>query len=326
MGQSGFVAAGIDFGGTNIKVGFVTRKGHVVDSLVVPTAECPSPEAFVRRMRQSIDTLRVRTRIPARRVRGVGIGAPGLIDMRRGVIHRLVNVPGHWAGVPLAKLLSARIHRPCVMDNDVNVVALGEWRFGAGRGTRESLYVTLGTGVGGGLVVNGGLVRGVSGSAGEIGHLCLDAKGPPCACGGRGCLEALIGTAAILQRARASMRRGHSPVLARLMRKVTGTLTPALISRAARSGDRGAVRLWRDVGSLLGIGLASAVNLLNPERVVIGGGIANAWRWFAPSLRAALRARAFALPGAAVRIVRARLGARAGIVGGAVLVWEERGA
>ena len=313
---------GVDFGGTNIKVGCVTRQGVVARTVVLATLAHRTPLAFLNGIEDAVEQLSAELGIRRAQVTGVGVGVPGLIDGERGVIHRLVNVPGGWPKVPLRQRLEQRLRVRCAVDNDVNVVALGEWRFGAGRGTRHSVYVTLGTGVGGGLVSNGALVRGATGSAGEIGHTSVQLDGPRCACGRQGCLEALIGTAAILRRARQAIQRGN-PRLTEIARRHDGRLSPESVSQAAEQGDRAAIQIWRDVGCYLGVALANVINLLNPERIVIGGGVAKAWPWFAPSLRATIRARAFEAPAKACRVVRARLGDRAGIVGGAILVWEQ---
>ena len=316
---------GVDFGATNIKVGLVSRQGKVVANLILLTREHVTPAAFVDGVHQAIE--RLASRVGARRaqVRGVGVGAPGLIDARRGIVHQLVNVRGGWRGVPLRRVLERRLRVPCAVDNDVNVVALGEWKFGAGKGTRHSVYLTLGTGVGGGLVMNGQLVRGASGSAGEIGHMVIRPNGPRCACGNRGCLESMVGTAAILRKARRAIRARRRGILARLATREQGRLTPALVSRAARAGDQAARRIWQELGEDLGLALANLVNLLSPQRIVIGGGMARAWPYFAPRLMATIRELAFEVPANACRIVRATLLDHAGIVGGAVLVWEQYG-
>ena len=232
-------------------------------------------------------------------------------------------MPG-WRDVPLRRWLERRLRCRCVVDNDANLYALGEWRFGSGRGARLLVCVTLGTGVGSGLVFDGRLHHGSSGSAGEIGHMVIDPSGPRCGCGKHGCLEAHVGTAAILAMGARAMRHGAEP-LRTCAREAGGRLTPALISQAARQGDAAAKRLWSEVGRSLGMGLANVVNLLNPDRVVIGGGVANAWPYFAPTLLRTVRQEAMDVPARAVRIARARLGEHAGIVGAAVLVWDETG-
>ncbi len=313
------VWGGVDFGGTNIKLGLVTREGRVIAQRMLLTRQHAQPRTFVEGLTAAFTAL---TRATRSRLRGVGIGAPGLIDARRGAIFQLVNVPGGWRGVRLGSLVERRLGCPCAVDNDANVVALGEWSFGAGRGTQHSVCVTLGTGVGGGLVMNGRLVRGAIGSAGEIGHTSIALTGPPCACGRRGCLEAFVSTRAILRRARRAIRGGASVLRSLVARE--GTLTPEVVARAAASGDRAARQIWQEVGVSLGRGLANVINLLNPERVVLGGGVAKAWRFFAPSMHATLDVYAFDAPLNAVRVVRAQLGDRAGIIGGACLAWERR--
>lgn len=314
---------GVDFGGTNIKVGVVTSRGAVAAKVVLPTREHATPSRFVEGLACAIEQLAATLQLRRVGLQGLGVGAPGLIDGQRGIIHRLVNVPGGWPRVPLRQLLERRFGCPCAVDNDVNVIALGEWTFGAGRGTRHSVYLTLGTGVGGGLVIDGKLVRGASGSAGEIGHITIQPDGPRCACGNRGCLEALVGTAAILRRARQMIRTHKGGALATFANREDGHLSPELISRAARAGDRSAREIWQEVGSYVGLGLSKAMNLLNPERIVIGGGVAKAWPWFAPSLTKTIRTHALEVPARACRVVQATLGDQAGIVGGAVLVWEQ---
>ncbi len=310
---------GVDFGGTNIKCGLVSDRGRVAHLVSLPTHTCAHPRAFIAGVGRTVERLARDAGVRTASLRGVGVGAPGLIDCRRGVVHSLVNVSG-WRDVPLAALLSRRLGVRVAVDNDVNLVALGEWRFGAGRGARDLVCITLGTGVGGGLVIDGALYRGISGAAGELGHMVIDARGPRCHCGRRGCLEALVGTAAILRLGRRAM--ADSPALRALVREAHGRLMPRLIGRAARAGDPAARRVWVEIGRRLGIGLANLVNALNPERVVIGGGVSNNWTSFSPTLIKTLRAEAMDVPGSAVRVVRTALGDRAGIIGAAVLVWE----
>jgi glucokinase len=318
-------AVGVDFGGTNIKAGLVSRRGEVAASRLLSSSAYGSPSRFIGAVRDTAASMAREAGLRMSRLDGIGVGVPGPIDARRGTVRMLVNVPG-WRDVPLQGRLERASGVRCLVDNDANAVTLGEWRFGAGRGSRQLLGVTLGTGVGGGLVLDGSVYRGASGSAGELGHTVIVDGGERCHCGSRGCLEAYVGTAAILRLARAALRRSRGclrPLAAQ------GRLTPALVSEAARRGDPAAKRLWEEIGRRLGIGLSSAVNLLNPDRIVIGGGIANAWAFFAPALRRTLHRQALPAAAQRVRVARARLGNHAGIVGAAVLVWnaiEGRGA
>ena len=312
---------GIDFGGTMIKAGLVDPHGRVAAERVLSSRAAGRPAQFLAAAVVLVETLAAGAGVRPRQLRGVGIGAPGPVDIERGVVHTLVNVPG-WREVPLRRALERCFGCPCAVENDAKVFALAEARFGAGRGTRHLIGVTLGTGVGSGLVLNGTLYRGASGAAGELGHTVIDPRGRQCGCGARGCLEAHVGTEAILALARRAIRRRAGP-LRTLAREARGRLSPELVSRAAEQGDAAARGVWVEVGRSLGVGLGNAVNLLNPERIVIGGGVANAWPFFLPSLLRTLRAQAMEVSARTVRVVRARLGARAGIVGAAVLVWNE---
>ena len=303
---------GVDFGGTNIKVGLVRADGRVVRTQLLSSKGIRRPASFTEGVSGVVESLAQSVGVRASQLCGVGVGAPGPVDTARGVVHSMVNVSG-WREVPLGRQLERRLRCRCVVDNDVNLVALGEWRFGAGRNARYLVCLTLGTGVGGGLLFEGALYRGASGAAGELGHMVIDPTGPRCGCGARGCLEAHVGTAAILSLGRRAIRQGARP------------LTPELIAHAAQHGNARARRVWVEVGRRLGIGLANLVNLLNPDRIIIGGGVANAWRFFYPTMMATMRSQAMDVPGRAVRVVRARLGNHAGIVGAAVLVWNETG-
>jgi len=321
--MTGRWTVGVDFGGTNVKVGLVSSTGRVEAIRVLASQEVGRPARFVASVSEAVGRLSRSVGERPSTLRGVGVGVPGPVDVRRDVVECLVNVPG-WRGVPLRRLLERRLRCRCAVDNDANLAALGEFAFGAGRGAACLVCLTLGTGVGGGLVLDGSLVHGAGGAAGEVGHMVIDPRGPRCGCGARGCLEAHVGTAALLRMGRRALRQGAGP-LRRLSQASGGGLTPELLSRAARLGDARAQRIWTAFGRWLGIGVANLVNLLNPDRVVLGGGVAGAWSLFYPSLSRTVRAQALGPAVRAVRVVRARLGTRAGVVGAAVLLWEGTG-
>jgi glucokinase len=207
-----------------------------------------------------------------------------------------------------------------MVDNDVNCFALAEWSFGAGRGSRHLVGLALGTGVGGGLVLDGAPYRGATGAAGELGHMVIDPRGPRCGCGRHGCLEAFVGTAAIVALGRRALAK--SAGLRRRVRANDGRLVPRILGQAGRAGDPHARAVWAEIGHRLGLGVANLVNIFNPDRIVIGGGIANNWSLFSPSMRRTVRREAMRVPARAARIVRAQLGDYAGVVGTAVLVWS----
>ncbi len=300
---------GVDFGGTNVKIGLVRPDGRVVELRVVAAASAASPRTFLDVLHRVVAEWQAAHQ---GRLIGIGVGAPGLIDVRQGIVRRLVNVPG-WRQVPLRRLLERRFGAPAAVDNDANAVTVGEWRAGAGRGARHLVCLTLGTGVGGGLILDGRLYRGAFGAAGEAGHLVVDPRGRRCACGGRGCLETVVGTLGIVRAARRT-------------RCVAGrAVTPEMVARAARRGSAAAKAVWRDVGSWLGVGISTLVNLLNPDRIVLAGGLANAWGLFLPSLRETMRRHVLDGSRQAARIVRGTLGPSAGVIGAAAIVWEQAG-
>ena len=314
--MKGIFGIGIDFGATQIKIGAVTRRGKVVLKKVISTPKQILPRQFVRMTAKEIVSLLKGCSQP-RQCYGIGIGVPGLVNSDRGLVEYLVNVKG-WKKVPLARLMQRQMKLKVRVDNDVNAMTLGELKFGAGRGCRNLVCLTLGTGVGGGIVIHGELYRGATYSAGEIGHVVVEKEGRPCACGGIGCLEAYVGNRRIVEQARA-MIEGKSSLLNQWVQKGE-PLSPKLISQAARRGDLAAQAVWKEVGAHLGVALTSVVNLLNPERIIIGGGVANTGTVLFEVIRKTVRQRAMKGPADSVKIVKAELGEDAGIVGAAMLI------
>ncbi len=292
-------AIGIDFGATQVKLGAVDKKGNILTKKVIKTPRNIPPGEFIGAAKR--ETQLLLKNLGRSNCLGIGMGVPGLVDFRRGVVLYLVNVRG-WENVPLARDLKQAVRLPVYVDNDVNAMTLGELVFGAGRGCRDLICLTLGTGVGGGIVINGNLYRGATHSAGEMGHVVIEENGKECACGGKGCVEAYIGNQRIVE-------MGHGRFV-----------SPREISDAARKGYPSAVAIWKEVGTHLGVALSSVINLLNPEKIIIGGGVANAGALLFNEVRKTVKERAMKGPADFVRIVKAQLGEDAGIVGAAVLV------
>lgn len=256
------------------------------------------------------------------RLRGVGVGIPGLVRYPEGIVDSCVNLPG-WNRVPLQSRLRRRLGVPVCVDNDVHAVTLAEWRYGAGQGSRNLLCLTLGTGVGGGLVLNGRLYRSRLGCAAEIGHLPIGEEGPRCSCGGRACLERYVGNQDILREVRRRLRGGKKSVLRDLVGGRLSEITPELIDQACARGDRFARQTWERAGERIGLALVGAIHLVCPDRIVIGGGLAKAGRWILDPIRRTVRARAMrGMP--SIPIVPARLGSAAGVIGAALLVQKAR--
>lgn len=310
---------GIDVGGTNVKIALVDEKGKIIYSNSVPTYAKMGYEYTVNNIKQSIKDLMKETNNDAKNIEGIGFDFPGQVDYKTGVVKLAPNIPG-WVNVPIASMIEEEFHIPTRIDNDVRCAALGELKFGAGRGCENFVCITVGTGIGSGLVVNGKLVRGASNAAGEIGHIKLQMNdGPICGCGDYGCLEAYASGPSIVAMAQDYIKGGKSTKF-RELAGVDGEITPYLVAKAAEAGDVVAKRIFEIMGEYIGIGLTSVINLLNPEKVIIGGGVAEAGDLLLDPIRRTVKKRAMVIAGEAVKIVPAELGNSAGVIGASMLI------
>jgi len=308
---------GIDVGGTWIKLGWVEGK-RLLAKTQLPTAPwARSPSDLEMGLVEAVNRFVTERKIE---VRAIGIGIPGLVRYPEGVVDSCANLPG-WHGVPLKARLMRRWKCPVWVDNDVNAMTLAEWRYGAGRGTTNLVCLTLGTGVGGGLVLNGELYRSRSGPSGEIGHSPLSEKGRRCSCGGWACLERYVGNREIVRQTRARLKAGERSILTQWVEGDLRHITPELLDQACRLGDPLARQIWRRVGERIGLVLVGVVNLLCPDRIVVGGGIAKAGRWLFEPMRQTLWSRSMRGLGR-VPVVPAKLGVSAGVIGAALLAQE----
>lgn len=296
------LSVGIDVGGTFAKIGLVNEKGDVLRAEQIPTNPADGPAHFIRRAAAIVK---------AWNFGSVGLGLAGGVDAKTGTLLFVPNLKG-WSGFPFKKHFSRSLGVPVVVDNDANVAVWGGYVVALKKKPRTVIGVTLGTGVGGGLIIDGRLHRGATGSAGELGHLTLELEGPLCHCGRRGCLEAYAGTYAILRQAKALMRRPPSP------------LTPKAVADAAHAGDRGALKVWDAVGTRLGQGLASLILVLNPDAVLVLGGVARAGRLVLDPARRVFAAQPFREPFRKV-VLSAPADRDWGVVGAALLSRERRG-
>jgi glucokinase len=248
----------------------------------------------------------------------VSVVVPGTVNVADGVVVKAPNVPA-LDGFRLAAALEGELNWPVNLENDANAAAIGEYWRGAGQGYRTMICVTLGTGVGGGIILDGKLWRGVDGSAAEIGHIGVDPfAGVPCMCGSRGCLEVYASATAIVRMTREARPRYPSSILHN-----TEALTSEKIYQAGMEGDELGIEVFRRMGVYLGIGLASLINVLNPEIVVIGGGLSNGWKLFEKHMHQQVLERAFPIPARRVKIVRAQCGDDAGLLGAARLAFKD---
>lgn len=331
---------GVDLGGTNVRAAVVGRDG----ALLAPPVQHPSraQEGFGITLEQIALTVREAIAAAGITPAAIGMAVPGHIDSARGVVRWAPNFGERrgevfevWCDVPLADAVQARLNLPVVMGNDANLAALGEYYYGVGRGTARGLVMlTLGTGIGGGVVLTrhqvqgnahwegGVLLVGVSGGAGELGHITINFAGPRCGCGARGCIEAYAQRDAIIELAREQARRNPDSLLNRLTEGDLTKITPALVSEAAAQGDPTALGIWREIGYYLGIAVSSLISVFNPEIVAIGGQIAKAGVPLFEAIHCAVRDYALPTLVPDCRIVPAERIEDAGILGGAALAWQ----
>jgi glucokinase len=303
-----------DLGGTHLRAACVDATGSIKYQLKQSTPQADKPNEIVRALVNAARECEAKTANLKGRITTVSVAVPGTVDVATGVVIKAPNVPC-LDGFRLAAALESELNWTATLENDANAAAVGEFWMGAGRGSKTLICVTLGTGVGGGIILNGELWRGVNGSAAEIGHMSLEPfAGVPCTCGSRGCLEVYASATAIVRMTRESMPRYPNSSL-----HTKETVTAQIVFEAGRCGDELALEVFRRMGVYLGIGIANLINLLNPEVIVLGGGVANGWSLFEQHMRQQVMERAFPLPASSVRIVRAECGDDAGLLGAARL-------
>jgi glucokinase len=308
---------GIDLGGTKIRSVVTRRDGEIVGEDVRPTDAEDGQNAVIGRLIASVKAAVAVSGIHPSEIVAAGLTAPGTVDFDAGVLHQPPNLPG-WDAVPLARLLAGPLGCPVFLENDANAAAYGEWRHGAGMGLRHMIYLTVSTGIGGGLILNGALYRGADGAAGELGHMTVDVNGPPHNCGMIGCLEVMASGTAIARMAQEAVDAGQSQSLARLAAE-RGELTAAEVDDAAEAGDPAASLILDRAAGYLGVGLANYINIFNPEAIIIGGGVTRIGRrLLEPAFRLA-KVRAFRLPSQRVNLTLAALEGRAEVLGVAAL-------
>jgi glucokinase len=314
-------AIGVDLGATNLRIAAVAATGRKLETIEKRTAGTREP--VLEEMTAAIRSL-VNRYGGKHKFLGVGVGIPGVIDLAGGILRSASNLPG-WDNYPVARDLETRLGVPVMLENDANCAALGEHWVGAGKGMDDLCMLTLGTGVGGGLLVHGRPWHGVAGMAGEVGHMTVITDGRPCGCGNRGCLEQYASATAIRRLAAEALDRGESTMLSQF----TGpdqALTAERVFQAALRGDPVAQRIFDTAGSALGIALANLINVLNLPLYVLGGGLSQAWDVFSPALFRELKTRSIVFrtreqlrSGQAPMISPTQLGGDAGLLGAARL-------
>ncbi len=313
------IVVAADLGGTHLRAALVDEEGTVFARRERPT---PAKATTAEILGTIVELLGQVASASSRPPLAACLGTPGLINADEGVVIIAPNIPG-FRNLALAAPISAALGIPAYIENDASAAALGEHHFGAGRGTRHLLHATLGTGIGGGIVIDGKLYRGAKGLAGEIGHIVVDISGPRCNCGSRGCLEALVSGVALAERARKIIATSGSPVLL----EVVGYREPTAsdLYTAAKAGDRQCEAEIRHAGHVLGLALGGLVNVLNPEAVTLSGGLLNMGDMLLGPLREAMYSIAYG-PASGTIVRTTTLGDDAGLLGAAAVAFERLGA
>ena len=292
---------GIDWGGTYIKIGFIDNYGRVISHKTISSPQFRGKDAFITQIEKLALSRRAGT------IKAIGIAVPGIINVGEGFIYYFPNIAG-WENYPLKDVLQKRLGIPVFIDNDANVFALAEARLGAARNISRAIFLTLGTGLGGAVLFNGEILEGAV-SAVELGHMPIALSGQRCNCGGRGCIETFVGNKYLVQR------------YCRLKKRKIPDITVKDIFAKALRGEKEALKIWQDFSYALGMFLSGMINIFNPQRIIFGGGVSGAFRFFKPLLWRVIKEQAMVPQRKCIKLVRATL-KNPGIIGAALLAQE----
>ena len=313
---------GVDLGGSKILTAVVNSRGEMLSSNESTTPATEGHEAVIQSIVDSSHRVLKQADVAISELIAIGVGAPGLSNPETGILFTSPNLPG-WRNVPLRDIMQERLDKKTFVINDANAAALGEFCFGAARGTRNFIYVTLSTGIGGGIVIDGKIYSGVIGAAGEVGHMTIDDEGPICNCGSRGCWETLASGTALAKEARHRIKEGVRTSILEYVEGDVEKVTAQVIHSAAKQGDSLAKELIARTGYYVGVGLANLINIFNPELIVIGGGLSNIGDMLLKSAFKVAGERAFKEAFQAVRFASTELGRNSGVLGATAFALQE---
>ena len=305
------IIAGVDLGGTKILAGLFDDQGRLLGERLVPTCPEQGLRAVLDRMTGVIAELR-QQHAPGHELLGVVVGAPGPLNSETGLVYQAPNL--NWKDIPLREMLQENLQVPVWVDNDANLAALGEYTYGCPLKYEVLLYLTVSTGIGGGIIMDGEIYRGVDGGAGEFGHMTIIPDGPVCGCGNHGCLEALASGTAVARAAREEVSQGRLLAVREAVKGSIEEIDARLVARLAASGDTEASRIMEEAIGYLGIGVANLVNLFNPRAIVIGGGLSN-YRGLLDRVEKVVQERSYSSLSRNLKILPAELGSRSGLMG-----------
>ncbi len=313
---------GIDLGGTNLRAAIAdTDTGQIFHQRKRPTLANEGQEAVIGRIVELIREL-TQDNGNVGSIKGVGIGVPGTPDIDTGVIQFLPNLPGKWINVPLQSIVEEEVELPVALINDVRAITLGEWIFGAGRGAQTIACLAIGTGIGGGVVVNGEFHLGIGGTAGEFGHHVVEVDGLPCGCGGRGCLELYASGPAIAAMGVKEVMHGHTTRIGELVNHDLNRIDAGTIVQAALDGDPIAKGILQRAGMYLGIAVGNILGVISPQKVIFGGGVSQAGDLLLRPIVQTINERVHVIPIQKVEFALAELGINGGLIGAAL--WARR--
>jgi glucokinase len=310
---------GIDLGGTHLRASLVdVASGEISQYHRVQTHAHEGHEKVIERMIKLIGDVILQSGMDKNDITAIGIGVPGTPNIHTGQIKFLPNLPGQWRGVELAKIISSRLDLPVNVLNDVRSITFGEWKFGAGQGAESMVCIAIGTGIGGGIIINNKLHLGIEGTAGEVGHIVVEPDGLPCGCGGRGCLEMYASGPAIASLGVKFALHGHTTKIAELVNYDIRSISAETITQAAKESDPAALFIIKQAGKYLGIAISSILVTISPQKVIIGGGVAEAGEVLLSTIRETLMERVHMMPVDQVELTTTKLGNTAGLVGSAL--------
>lgn len=315
---------GCDLGGTNVRAALVdTMTGEISGITMIPTMAREGYDAVMKRIAKLVKQVIQKSDLGSEQIGGVSVGMPGTVDMDKGVVQFLPNLSGQWRDVPLCSVVSGYLDLPVFLMNDVRAITFGEWKFGAGKGVATMVCFAIGTGIGGGLVINHRLHLGIGGTAGELGHQTIDMNGPQCGCGNNGCVETYASGPAIAAAGIKAVVQGATTRIGEMVDFDLNKINAGTIAQAALEGDQVAQKIFDDAGTALGVAISNLVVSVSPERVVIGGGVLRAGDLLLEPIRRTIRQRVHVVPVDRVEIVPALLGDSAGIIGNAMWAKEK---
>jgi glucokinase len=320
MSSKNKYSLGVDLGGTNIKIGIVSDQGKLITSTSVKTEAEMGPKKIISNMIDGIETVLKQCKC---KIQGIGIGCPGVVSTKKGIIENAPNLPG-WKNIKLSSLISKKFGYDVFVENDANAAAIGELMFGAGKKYSSFVMVTLGTGVGGGIVYKKKIYRGELGAAGEIGHVSIDVHGPKCNCGSTGCIESYIGNQYLKEIVKNEIPNHPDSKIWDLIENDTKKISPRLIQKALELGDEYAMNIVIRMGSQLGVALASLANIMDISTFIIGGGMSGFGSPLFDSTKATINSRVMESLRSRIKVIPAKLKNEAGIKGASSLVFYKK--